>query len=69
MPLEFNMKFREYDNAFLKRFGERFPTRIISPESVTNEQVYEAMDKSFAAGRNLLPEIFGYADHPKDIVY
>ncbi|MFR7360424.1 MAG: hypothetical protein ACLUTV_15850 [Dorea longicatena] len=57
----FDAEMKEKMMIFSEVFDDIVPLRQIST-AVTNEQLIDAIDRSIAAKKNLLPEIFGYSD-------
>lgn len=66
--VELNEEFRKLNNLMYETFGDRIPLRQI-PQSVTNEEISEAVRQSVAEGRNLLPSLFGYGTHRENRRY
>lgn len=50
-----------YLRTFQKQFGDIVPLREL-PQSVTTEELIEAIKLSIEKGENILPEKFGYGE-------
>ncbi len=54
-----------YLRAFQKQFGDIVPLREL-PQSVTEEELIEAIKLSIQNNENILPEKFGYGELEKN---
>ena len=54
-----------YLRAFQKQFGDIVPLREL-PQSVTTEELIDAIKLSIEKGENILPQKFGYGELDKN---